>query len=386
MAPQNQDQTTYDALRESIRKVLNDVLTRQHIDQSEQSGTFCHLAHQELGKLGLLGPMLPSEFGGADDMYAQMIVAEEMGYLCAGFALSSLVSIGLFGANVSRHGSEKQKKKYLPDIVSGQKIGCWALTEPSNGSDAVGIKTTCQKRGEIYVINGTKTFISNAPIADYFLVIARDADNSSSKKGIEGGIAFILERGIAGLKTGQPLKKMGHRSSPTGEIFLENVIVPAEAVLGRPGMAFFDMKHSLDIERVIFSGIALGMMRACLDKSIRYVRERTQFGKSIGDYQMIQDKIARMAMLADCSKVYLYHALDQLIDGKDMNKQAAMAKLFVAESCKEIADHAVQCHGGYGYMEEYEVERFSRDAKLFEIGAGTSEIQKLIIAKQVLKM
>ncbi len=370
----------------ATRKVLKDTLS-PHIESSEHSGRFCIEAHRALGAAGLVAPLFPVEFGGADSMLVQLVVAEEMGYFNSGFGLSSLVSSCLFGGNVARHGTPVQKELYLPEIASGEKIGCWALTEPQIGSDAVSIKTTAQLKNSKYVINGTKTFITNGPIADHFIVITREVDSSGQPKGqgIDGGIAFILDRGMKGLSTGQPFKKMGHRSSPTGEIFLDNVEVGADKILGQPGKAFYDMKHSLDIERVIFSGLATGLMRFCIEATSKYVLNREQFGKSISEFQMIQDKIARMSALYESARIYLYYTLEKLENGENVNKEAAITKLLVAQNSKEVADHAVQCHGGYGYVEEYLVERCLRDSKLFEIGAGTSEVLRLIAAKQVLK-
>lgn len=372
------DWETLNAVRDSAKKVLETHLI-PNIESSEHSGVFYHKAHEELGKLGLAAPMLPEAQGGADDLWMQLMVAEEMGYANAGFGLSSLASTCLYGANVGRHGTEEQKNKFLPGIIDGSKIGCWGLTEPGIGSNAVGVKTSSRLEGDEYILNGSKTFITNAPVADFFVIITREYGD-----GFDGGTAFLLERGMEGLTTGEPFKKMGHRSSPTGEVFMENVRVPKSAVLGEPGKAFYDMKHSLDVERIIFSGLATGMMRFCLDATSKYVLTRKQFGKPIGHFQMIQDMIAKMAMLSDASEKYLYDTCEKLVAGEDVNKQAAMAKLFLAESLKQVADYAIQCHGGYGYMEEYQVERVARDAKLFEIGAGTSEIQKLIVAKQVL--
>ncbi len=380
------DPEIVNAMRDSLRKILSQELVPR-IEESEKSGEFCFQAHRALGEQGLLAPLFPASCGGADDIWGQLIVAEEMGFYNAGFGLSSLASTCLFGANVARTGTSVQKEKYLPSVATGEKIGCWGLTEPAVGSDATGVKTTAQKKGSHYLLNGSKTFITNAPIADYFIVIARELkeDGNPLEEGFKGGTAFILERSMKGLTTGQPFKKMGHRSSPTGEIFLENVKVNSEQVLGSPGSAFAEMKYSLDVERVIFSGLAIGMMKFCLEKTARYVLQRKQFGRAIASFQMIQDHLAKMATLTDASEKYLHSVTEKLAREGNVNKEAAMVKLFIAESLKEVTDRAVQCHGGYGYMEEYEVERYSRDSKLFEIGAGTSEIQKTIIAKQLLK-
>lgn len=378
------------ATLEEVRKSIRGVLQRElvpRLEDCERRGVFDSATHRELGKLGLVAPMLPEAYGGSSDLWAQLVLAEEMGRLCSGFGLSSLASSCLFGANVARSANENQKKKYLPLISSGEKMGCWALTEPEVGSNAVGIKTQARRKGERFILNGTKTFVTNAPIADYFIVIAREIkeDGSFLDEGFKGASAFILERGMKGLSTGVPFKKQGHRSSPTGEIFLENVEVSKEHLLGDSGQAFFDMKHSLDVERIVFSGLAIGMMSFCLEKTCRYTQERQQFGVPIASFQMIQDMIAQMSTLLEVSREYLYSACEKLVSGVEVTKEAAIAKIFLAESVNKVTNMAVQCHGGYGYTEEYLVERYMRDAKLFEIGAGTSEIQKLIIAKQTLK-
>mgnify|MGYP002134227814 CR=1 FL=1 len=373
-------------VREQVRRVLTKSLVPK-IESSENTGVFCREVHKELGALGLAAPILPEAFGGADNPYYQLAVAEEMGYFNNGFGLSSLVSTCLFGGNVARHGTEIQKKKYLPDIVSGETMGCWALTEPMVGSDAVSVQSKAYRDGDTYTLNGVKTFITNAPISDVFLVIAREVNRTGEPlaQGIEGGTVFLLERNMPGLRTGLPFKKMGHRSSPTGEIFLENVKVHESQVLGKPGKAFYDMKHSLDVERVVFSGLATGMMQFCVDRTLKYTLERTQFGQPIANFQMIQDKLAQMVVLLETAREYLYLINDRMAKGEKINLEAAITKLVVAENTKRVTDMAVQCHGGYGYMAEYEVERCLRDAKLFEIGAGTSEILKLIIAKQAYK-
>ena len=374
-----------DEVRRSVRRLLADELKPQ-LANSEVTGEYCTSVHLSLGKNGLLGPMLPEPYG-MNDLWTQAVIAEEMGYVSSGFGLSALASIGLFGANVGRTGSPEQQEQYLSGIASGEKLGCWCLTEPSIGSDATGIETTCFLDGDTYVLNGTKTFITNAPIADYFIVLAREVDQERKplEQGFQGGTAFILEREMEGLSIGTPFKKMGHRSSPTGEVFLKEVRVPRKHVLGKPGNAFADMKLSLDVERVIFSYLGLGMMQFCVDATVAYTQERKQFGKAISEFQMVKSHLADMSMRLETSRCMLNHVMAELVAGKDVTKLAAIAKLCVADASREITSTAVQCHGGYGYMEEYQVERCMRDAKLYEIGAGTSEIQKLVITRALLK-
>lgn len=368
----------YSEVRDTVRKLLAKELFPE-IDSWESKGEFARPVLSKLAKLGLAAPMLPEPYG-MNDLMAQAIVAEEMGYVSSGFGLSTLASIDLFGFNIGKLGTEEQKKKYLPGIVSGEKIGCWALTEPEVGSDAAAIQTKCKKVGNDYVINGSKTFITNAPIADYFIIMTRDESGKDRE-----ATAFVLERGLSGLRTGKPFHKLGHLSSPTGEIFLENVKVSASNVLGKPKEAFKGMKESLDVERAIFSSLAIGMIQFCLDTMVKYGSQRKQFGVPILDHQMMQDKVADVSAKLDVIRTYAYDVIKKLSSGSVINKEAAILKLLASQWVFEAANHAVQSLGGYGYMKEYHVERFLRDAKLFEIGGGTSEIQKLIIAKQTIK-
>ncbi len=380
----NPTDSMYVELRATVRKFLAQELTPQ-MEKLEAEGRFAIETFRKMCGLGLCAPMLPEPWG-MGDLMAQLIVAEEMGYASSSFGLSALASIGLFGSNIVRQGDEVQKKKYLPGIASGEKIGCWALTEPSNGSDAVGIRTRCERKGDHYIVNGSKTFITNAPIADYFMVLARETGpDGKLVEGFQSGTAFILERGMEGLRTGQPFKKLGHWSSPTGEIFLENVKVPMSQVLARPGTAFLGMKASLDVERAVFSGIGVGVMEFCLHTAVRYGAQRKQFGVPILEHQLIQAHIAEMSGSLEVLRNYQYLVMQKLCRGESANKEAAILKFMGSRMCNEAADTAVQILGGYGYMREYQVERCLRDAKLFDIGGGTSEIQKMIVAKQTIK-
>lgn len=377
------------ALHEEIRSTAKKLLQKEllpRLEGHEEAGTFDHETLRRLGQAGLAAPLFSEPYG-SGDLLAQIIVSDEMGYASSGFGLSALASVGLFGSNIDRLGTHEQKEKYLPSIASGEKIGSWALTEPAVGSDAISIKTRCEQRGDRFLLNGSKTFITNAPIADYFIILARNCgpDGKPLAHGFEGATALILERGMTGLRTGKPFKKLGHLSSPTGEVFMENVEVPMSQVLGKPGQAFFGMKISLDYERAVFGGLGLGLMRFCLDQVVHYGATRKQFGVPILEHQMIQEKIADMASAIDVTEVYLYSVADKLIRGEKATQEAAIAKLMGSRLAMQVASDAVQCLGGYGYMREYQVERCLRDAKLFEIGGGTSEIQKMIIAKEAIK-
>jgi len=336
---------------------------------------------KKAGAAGFVGSYLPEKYGGGgSDLMSKAIIYEEFVRACFGFNLSLNASDLLFANNVNKLGTEAQKEKYLPPVIRGEKLGCWALTEPEAGSDAMSIKSTWVKDGDKYVINGSKTFITNAPDAEFFIVIAR----APGTKKREGGTAFILERGMEGLTTGKPFEKMGAKCSQTGEIFMDNVRVPASQILGNEGSAFGDMLRSLDIERSLTPFSSIGITQACLDASVAYARTRVQFGKPIGSFQLIQEKIAEMATALDVARTFAYRVVWMAQNGMKATKEAAMIKMFASQMVTKATNDALQIHGGYGYMKEYNVERYLRDARLLEIGAGTTEIQKLIVAREVL--
>ncbi len=369
-------------IQEQVRKFLAAELL-PIVDQINEDGVFPEKVFRSFFKAGFGASFMPEEWGGDGDILNYLDIAAEMGRIDLGFALSVMANAVLFGKNVLGLGTDAQKQRYLPGIMDGSKIGCWALTDPTGGSDAVGIKTVCEKQGDQYVINGSKTFITNAPVADYFIVLTRL--KGTEAQGIEGGCAFIIEKGTKGMTTGKPLKKMGHKSSPTGEIFLENCTVPASALLGKEGRAFLDMKKSLDFERATFSGIGIGAIDELLNIMVKYAAMRNVFGKPILEYQLIQEKIAQIGAEFDVMKAYTKVVREKLVKGERMTKEAAVVKLLLSKLGVRAADEAIQILGGYGYMTEYRVERIYRDMKLYEIGGGTSEIQKLVIAKELVK-
>lgn len=371
---QNSD---FQTLRTEVRKFLKD---RVEVDweSRERSGDFAIDAFREGCRLGYFTCCLPQAYGAMGNFPAIRIVAEEMGRVDPGFALSTLAHTGLFGLNIANFGNEEQKTRILPDIISGKKIGAWALTEPEIGSDAASIKTTARRDGNDYYLSGEKTFITNAPIADLFIVLARTSGTSGSFQGIT---AFIVDRHQDGVSVGKPFYKLGHRTSPTSEISFSNVRITPDNILGGPDMAFKDVKYSLACERLVFSSIGQGMMDACLEKSTHYALERIQFGQPIATYQLIQEKIANMVVHGDIIRTYTDRLFDRFLNKEDVNQEAAILKLFSAKACMQIASDTVQIFGGAGYLEESGVARFLRDAKLFEIGAGTNEVQTMVIAK-----
>jgi alkylation response protein AidB-like acyl-CoA dehydrogenase len=304
--------------------------------------------------------------------FAQTQLMVEMCRVNPGFALSFGASLGLFGRNVAARATPEQARRWVPPVMRGEKIGCWCLTEPDAGSDALGaMRTTARRDGDAYVLNGSKTFITNAPHADSFLVYAKDDDGLVQ--------AFLMERGTPGLSTSQPFAKMGMRSSPTGAVYLEDVRVPLDAKLGG-GIADRDhVKKSLSSERVGLAVMSYGIAERCFEIAVKYAKERVQGGRPIAQYQLIQQRLARMYVGLSNSKRIVYSKQGEL-DILD----ACAGKLYVAEVGTAIAMDAIHILGGNGYMEEYVVERLARDAKLVEIGGGTTEMQILTIARHIL--
>jgi len=353
-------------------------------DEIDAKGEFPMSIFRKCGELGFIGCHLPEKYdGGGMGYISRAIIDEEFGKILAGFAMS-LHSSALYGGNnILKHGTEEQKDKYLPGISKGDLIACWALTEPEAGSDAFGIQTYAEKDGDYYVINGSKIFITNAPIADIFIVITK---TSSEKRTFKGSTAFILEKGMQGLATGKPLKKLGHNSSPTGEIFFNNLRVHKSQVLGKEGEGFKGMLEHLDIERLLAAPLYYGLAQACLEASVTYAKKRIQFDSPISEYQLIKEKIADMITGIELSRTLTYKALWMAEQGEKISLEASIAKYYSSEIAVKSALDAVQIFGGYGFMKEYPVERYLRDSKLFVIGGGTSEIQKQIIAREAYKL
>ncbi len=342
---------------------------------------------KHLGELGVMGANIPLEYGGGGmDVLSSVIIMEELSRQCAAVALSWLAHAILCVNNLFEHGSEEQKKRWLPALCSGEQIGCMALTEPNSGSDAVGIRTTARKDGDHYVLNGTKTFITNAPIADVALVYTK----TTPERGARGISAFIVDTGTEGFNISKKIRKMGHRGSPTGEISIEDCRVPAENLLGAENQGISVMMKGLDVERTVIAAGPVGLAQQGLDLSTRYAVEREQFGRQIADFQMIQAKLADMYTQVESARLLTYKAavLAQTSErggkGTEIHKVAAAAVLYAAEMAEQVALEAIQVHGGYGYTLEYAVNRLLRDAKLYTIGAGTSEIRRLVVARELL--
>jgi hypothetical protein len=337
----------------------------------------------KLGELGLMGVVWPVEYGGAGlSTLDYAIVMEELARADAGVALSVAAHNSLCTGHIFLAGSESQKRKYLPALAKGQHVGCWGLTENSAGSDAGGTKTVAVRAGDQWVLNGSKTFITNASIADVAVVMAV-TDKSRGKKGIS---AFVVERGTPGFRPGKKEDKLGVRSSDTSELVLEDCRVPADALLGQEGMGFVDTLRILDRGRIGIAAWSLGIAQAALEAALKYARERKQFGHAIADFQAIQFKIAEMATQVDAARLLVQRAAALRDAGREHTTESSMAKWFASEIAVQVALEAVQIHGGYGYVKDYPVERYLRDSKLGTIGEGTSEVQRLVIARELLSL
>jgi isovaleryl-CoA dehydrogenase len=334
-----------------------------------------------LGAHGFLGITLPERFGGLGLSYiAQALVLEEIARVSPALALSVGAHSNLFADNVARNADDDQRAAFLPAIASGEQIGALALTEPNAGSDAVSIRTRAERHGAHYLLNGTKQFITNGPVADAMLVYAKTAP----EKGPKGISAFLVRRGTTGFSVAKSLDKMGMRGSPTGELAFQDVEVPRDQLVGRENEGVRIMMSGLNVERAVLAAIPVGIIAECLDRSLGYAREREQFGQKIGRFQLVQAKIAEMFTNLEAARGLMYAALESVRRDPRSLRASAAALTFASEASTRAALEAIQVHGGYGYMRDLPLERLARDAKLLEIGAGTSEIRRLIVARELL--
>jgi alkylation response protein AidB-like acyl-CoA dehydrogenase len=352
-----------------------------HSREWDEKQEFPREVFAKLAALGLMGVTWPAEYGGAElSTLDWCLVLEELSRVDAGVALSVAAHNSLCSGHIYLAGTEAQKRKYLTPLAKGQKIGCWGLTENGAGSDAGGTRTTAVKEGAFWVLNGSKTFITNGGLADTAVVMAV-TDRTKGKKGIS---AFIVERGTPGFRSGKKEDKLGVRSSDTSELVFEDCRVPTENLLGQEGHGFIDTLRILDRGRIGIAAFAVGISQAALEAAMTYASGRRQFDHAIAEFQAIQFKIAEMATRTAASRLLTWRAASLRDAGRDHTVESSMAKLFATESSVEIALEAVQIHGGYGYIKDYPVERYLRDAKLGTIGEGTSEVQKLVIARELL--
>ncbi len=366
-----------------LQKVCRDFAQKEiapFAEKHDTDETFNIEAFKKMGELGLLGITADPEYGGAGlGATSATIVMEEFGKACPALTLSYLAHSMLCVNNINSNCSAEQKAKYLPKLITGEHIGAMGMSEPGYGSDAVGMKCKATKKDNSYSITGNKMWITNAQYADVVYLYTRTGQN---KKDLT---SFIVEKGTPGFEVSKEIHKMGMRGSPTGGLTFENAIVPEENRVGAEGDSVSHMMRNLEIERLTIAGISLGVAQACVDQCIKYANEREQFGKTLGNFQLIQKMIAEMASETEMMRSFLYDSCKLWDEGKVSNTRASMVKLQLPKMATKIALDAIQLHGGYGYSREFPVERLMRDNKLNEIGAGTNEVMIMIIAKNLLR-
>lgn len=370
-----------------IRKMVREFAERTiapQVKDVEEKGVYETDIMAEAAKLGILGMTVPAELDGAGvDFISYCIAIEEIARVDASTALSVAAHCGLGTSHILAMGTEEQKRKYVPPLARGEKVACWALTEPGSGSDAAGMTTRAVKQGREWVLTGEKTFATNGHYADTFTIMAKHDPG----KGSRGITAFIVEKGTPGLKLGKLEHKLGMRGSPTSQIFLEDCRVPEENVVGGPkegvGLGFVGALKTLDSGRIAIGALAVGIAQGALDASVKYAKERKAFGQPIGGFQAIQWKLADMQVETDAARLLVYRAAYLKQHDQDFKAAASMAKLYSSEVAMRATTEAIQVHGGNGYTTDYPVERYFRDAKLCEIGEGSSEIQRMILARHL---
>ena len=368
-----------DALRETVRKFALEEIAPKSAEV-DRSNDFPMELWEMMGNLGLHGITISEEFGGVDMGYlAHCVAVEEISRANAAIGMSYGAHSNLCINQIYRWGNEQQKNKYLPKLISGQHIGSLAMSEPSAGSDVVSMKLKAEKRNDYYLLNGSKMWITNGPDADTLVVYAK-TDVSAGPKGIT---AFLIEKGMEGFSTGKKLDKLGMRGSNTSELIFENCEVPYENVLGEEGKGVNVLMSGLDYERVVLAAGPVGIMAGAMDVVVPYIHEREQFGKPIGTFQLMQGKIADMYTTMNACRSYVYSVARACDEGQTTRKDSAGCILYAAEKATQIALDAIQCLGGNGYINDYPTGRLLRDAKLYEIGAGTSEIRRMLIGREL---
>ena len=371
--------------QQMIRDAVRD-FTERHVAptviERDASKKFPHDIIEMLAEQSLLGIYHEEQYGGAGfDTVSFCLALEEISRWDASLALTVASHTSLCSGHIALAGTHEQKQKFLTPLAKGEKLGAWCLTEPGSGSDASGMKTTAVKDGDYWIINGTKIFITQGSVGHTYLVLAK----TDPEKGTKGISAFVVEREMEGVKPGPPMHKLGMNSSDTTEVVFENVKVPAENMIGDEGMGFVDTMKILDGGRIGIGALSVGIARGALEESIKYSQERKQFGKPIGNFQAIENKLVDMATEIDAARLLVHRAAWLKDQGKPYTMEASKAKLFASELSVHASLEAIQIHGGYGYTKEYHPERFLRDAKLMTIGEGTSEVQRMIIGRELKK-
>ncbi len=368
-------------LRQLVREFAEGEIA-PHVRRWDEEETFPAEIVAKLGQMGYLGAIFPEELGGAGLGYVEYcIILEELARVDPSVALIVAAHTSLCANHIYLAGTEEQRRRYLPKLASGAWLGCWSLTEPEAGSDAAGTRTTAVRQGSEWVLNGAKTFTTNA--AEAHVCVAMAVTNRAA--GHRGISAFIIEKGTPGFRLGKKEAKMGMRATSTGEVIFEDCRLPASQLLGGEGQGFVDSLRVLDGGRISIAALSIGIAQGAFDASIKHARQRKQFGRPIAEFQAIQHKLVDMAVSLDAARLLTYRAARMADRGRRMTKEASMAKLFASEMAVRAAGEAVQIHGGYGFIKDYPVEKLYRDVKLCTIGEGTSEIQRLVIARQLLK-
>jgi alkylation response protein AidB-like acyl-CoA dehydrogenase len=372
--------------QEHLRKEIRDFAQREilpNVMRWDEASEFPADVVRQMGQMGLMGIIFPAEYGGAGLGYVDYMTAiEELSAVDGSIGIIVAAHNSLCSNHIFLAGNEEQRRKYVPKLASGEWLGAWGLTEPNSGSDAAGAKTTAVRKGDTWVLNGNKTFITNGHYADVAVVIAV----TDKTQGTHGLSAFVVEKGTPGFRPGKKENKLGLRASDTSELIFEDCEIPVENLLGNLGEGFVDSMRVLDGGRISIAALSLGIARGALEASLHYVKERRQFGKAIAEFQGVQWKLADMATELDAARLLTLRAAVLKDSGLRVTRESSMAKLYASEVAVRICDEAVQLHGGYGFIKDYPAEKFYRDVKLCTIGEGTSEIQRMVIAREILKV
>jgi alkylation response protein AidB-like acyl-CoA dehydrogenase len=370
--------------QEQLRKEVRAFAEREiapHVSEWDEKSEFPHAVVKKLGEMGLLGVIFPESLGGAGMGYVEYVLAiEELSRVDGSVGIIVAAHNSLCTNHIMLAGNDEQRKRWIPKLASGEWLGAWGLTEPGSGSDAAGARTTAVKRGDKWVLNGSKTFITNGTYANCAVVLAV----TDREKGTKGISAFVVEKGTKGFRPGKKENKLGLRASDTAELIFEECEIPAENQIGKLGDGFKDAMRVLDGGRISIAALSLGMARGALDSAIKYAQQRKQFGKAISEFQGIQFKFADMATELDAAWLLTMRAAKMKDAGQKVTMESAMAKLYASEAACRICDEGVQIHGGYGFIKDYPAEKFYRDVRLCPIGEGTSEIQRMVIARELL--